>query len=175
MQINKFHYKLLNEPKKIYIEIPALKIREKLNKEFKSPKVSEEGIGIFGKYTKLDNMYKIKYIYGISKQNQPLNYDRFHYLLDIGKDSKGSYIEYALVYDKLYDPLIRLVYILAVFAVLGYLYYVYSNNGMSGASAGVLSSLLSATIILVFKKHKENKDEAQKAENFITEVLKSIR
>ena len=131
MEINKFHYKQLTEPKKIYIDATTLKIREKLNVAFKTPTAEDELTGIFGKFNKLDKMYKLKYIHTRNKQLQPMTFDRYHYLVDIDEDENGSYIEYVMVYDKLYDPLIRLVYILAVCVVLGYLYYVYINDGMS--------------------------------------------
>ncbi len=174
MQINQFHYNVLTVPQKIYIDLPTVKIREKLNIEFKSPIISEDGTGIFGKFTKLDKLYKIKYIYGISKQNQPQNFERYHYLLDVNCDENGSYVEYALVYDKLYDPLIRLVYILAVCAVMGYLYYSYLNNVMGNASVFVLGSLVLASVFLVFKKHKENENECKNAERYLKDIIQEF-
>ena len=174
MEINKFHYKQLTEPKKIYIDATTLKIREKLNVAFKTPTAEDDMTGIFGKYYKLDKMYKLKYIHTRNKQLQPMTFDRFHYLVDVGSDENGSYIEYAMVFDKLYDPLIRLVYILAVCVVLGYLYYVYINDGMSLFSSLILSAVVLASVALVFKKSKENKEDCQKAETLLKRLIEEI-
>ena len=174
MEINKFHYKQLTEPKKIYIDATTLKIREKLNAAFKTPTAEDDMTGIFGKFNKLDKMYKLKYIHTRNKQLQPMTFDRYHYLVDIDEDENGSYIEYVMVYDKLYDPLIRLVYILAVCVVLGYLYYVYINDGMSLFSSLILSAVVLASVALVFKKSKESKEECQKAENLLKNFISDI-
>lgn len=174
MEINKFHYKQLTEPKKIYIDATTLKIREKLNVAFKTPTAEDDMTGIFGKFNKLDKMYKLKYIYIRNKQLQPMTFDRFHYLVDVGSDEKGSFIEYAMVYDKLYDPLIRLVYIIAVFAVLAYLLYAYKLGAMSIFSSGVLGSIVTASVALVFKKSKESKEECQKAEILFKNLVSDI-
>ncbi len=174
MEINKFHYKQLTEPKKIYIDATTLKIREKLNVAFKTPTAEDDMTGIFGKFYKLDKMYKVKYIYTRNKQLQPMTFDRYHYLVDVGSDENGSYIEYAMVYDKLYDPLIRLVYILAVFGVLAYLLYAYKLGAMNVFSAGVLGIIVAASIVLVFKKSKESKEECQKAENLFKNLISDI-
>ena len=174
MEINKFHYKQLTEPKKIYIDATTLKIREKLNVAFKTPTAEDDMTGVFGKFNKLDKMYKLKYIYTRNKQLQPMTFDRYHYFVDIDEDENGSYIEYAMVFDKLYDPLIRLVYILAVCVVLGYLYYVYINDGMSLFSSLILSAVVLASVALVFKKSKESKEECQKAENLLKNFISDI-
>lgn len=175
MEINRFHYKQLTEPVKIYIDASTLKIREKLNIAFKTPTAEDNMTGIFGKFNKLDKMYKLKYIYTRNKQLQPMTYDRYHYLVDVGSDEKGSYIEYAMVYDKLYDPLIRLVYIIAVFAVLAYLLYSYKLGAMSIFSAGVLGLIVVASVVLVFKKSKESKEECQKAEKLFKKLISDIK
>lgn len=174
MEINKIHYKQLSEPQKVYFDMPTVKIREKLNVAFKNPTCEDDMTGIFGKYAKLDKMYKVKYIYARSKQLQPQNFERYHYLLDVGEDENGSYIEYAMVYDKLYDPLIRLVYILAVCAVLAYLYYLYFQNALSSISAGVLGVIVAATVILVFKKSNESEVECKKAEELLKKLIAEI-
>ena len=174
MEINKIHYKQLTEPKKIYIDATTLKIREKLNVAFKTPTAEDDMTGIFGKFNKLDKMYKLKYIYIRNKQLQPMTFDRFHYLVDVGSDEKGSFIEYAMVYDKLYDPLIRLVYIIAVFAVLAYLLYAYKLGAMSIFSSGVLGAIVTASVALVFKKSKESKEECQKAEILFKNLVSDI-
>ena len=157
MNINKTHYKVLSEPKKIYLDMSTLEIRQNLNVAFKNPTAEDDLTGIFGKFYKLDKMYKVKYIYARNKQLQPMTFERYHYLLDVGEDSQGSYIEYAMVYDKLYDPLIRLTYILAVFGILAYLFYLYKLNAMSVFSAGILGLIIVASVGLVFKKSKETK------------------
>lgn len=174
MEINKIHYKQLSESKKIYIDAPTLKIREKLNVAFKNPTAEDDMTGIFGKFYKLDKMYKVKYIYTRNKQLQPMTFDRYHYLVDVGDDDKGSYIEYAMVYDKLYDPLIRLVYIIAVLAVLAYLLYSYKVGAMSIFSAGVLGAVVVASVGLVFKKSKEPQEECQKAEILFKNLISDI-
>lgn len=174
MEINKIHYKTLSEPKKIYFNMSTLSLREKLNVAFKNPTAEEDMTGVFGKYYKLDKMYKLKYIYTRNKQLQPQTYERYYYLVDIGEDENGAYIEYVMVYDKLYDPIIRLVYILAVCAVLAYLYYAYTNKAMSGFSASVLGVLVLLSTILVFKKVRESAEECKKAEKLFMDLLEEI-
>ncbi len=174
MEINKFHYKVLSEPQKIYFDMPTVEIREKLNVAFKNPTCEDDMTGIFGKYAKLDKLYKVKYIHSRNNQLQPQTFDRYHYLLDVGEDENGSYIEYAMVYDRLYDPLIRIVYIIAVCAVLGYLYYLYKEKVMTSISAGVLGTIVTATVGLVFKKSKENAEECKKAEELLKKLIKEM-
>ena len=174
MIINKFHYKQLTEPEKVYIDATTLEIRQKLNSVFKTPTAEDDMTGIFGKYYKLDKMYKIKYIYTRNKQLQPMTFERYHYLLDVNEDSNGAYVEYAMVYDKLYDPLIRVVYILAVCAVLFYLYNSTSKGVMSPFSAITLGSIILASVVLVFKKSKESKEECAKANALIKKVISEI-
>ncbi len=171
MEINKLHYKKLSESKKIYIDATTLKIREKLNSAFRKPTAEDDLTGIFGKYSKLDKMYKVKYIYNRNKQLQPMTFERYHYFLDVGEDENGSYIEYAMVYNRLYDPLIRLVYILAVCAVLGYLFYAYKIGAMNILSAGVLGVAVLASVFLVLKKSKETQQECNKAEILLKRLI----
>ena len=174
MEINKIHYRQISEPQKIYLDVPMIKIREKLNAAFKNPTAEDDMTGIFGKYYKLDKMYKVKYIFERNKQLQPQTFDRYHYLLDIGEDENGGYIEYVMVYDKLYDPLIRLVYILAVCAVLAYLYYAYSQKVMQSFSVITLGAIVMASVALVFKKPKENAEECKKAEILLKKLISEI-
>ncbi len=174
MEINKLHYKQLSETKKIYLDATTLKIREKLNMTFRTPTAEDDMTGIFGKFYKLDKMYKVKYVYTRNKQLQPMTFDRYHYLLDVGEDEKGAYIEYTMVYDRLYDPLIRLVYIFAVCAVLGYLFYAQSLGAMNKMSAVVLGVIVTASIVLVFKKSKESQEECQKAEFLLKRLIDEI-
>ena len=174
MNINKTHYKVLTEPKKIYLAMSTLEIRQKLNVAFKNPTAEDDLTGIFGKFHKLDKMYKVKYIYTRNKQLQPMTFERYHYLLDVGEDSNGSYIEYVMVYDKLYDPVIRLVYILAVCAVIAYLFYNYKLGAMNIFSAGTLSLLVAASVLLVFKKCKESQKECQKSEELLLNLIKEM-
>ncbi len=174
MNINKTRYKVLSDPKKVYLDMTTLEIRQKLNVAFKYPTAEDDLTGIFGKFYKLDKMYKVKYIYTRNKQLQPQTFERYHYLLDVGEDNQGSYIEYAMVYDKLYDPVIRLVYILAVCAVLAYLFYNYKLGVMNAFSAGALGVLIAASVILVFKKGKETQEECLKVENLLLNLIKEI-
>lgn len=164
MEINKIHYKVISESKKIYVNMTTLEAREKLNSAFKTPTAEDDMTGIFGKYSKMDKMYKLKYIYKRNNQLQPQTFDRYHYLVDIGEDEKGTYIEYVMVYDKLFDPLIRLVYILAVCGIIAYLYYLFKNGALSKVSAGVLSGIIVLSVALVFKKSKESAKECLNAE-----------
>ena len=174
MKINKFHYKQLSEVKKIYIDATTLKIREKLNVAFKTPTAEDDMTGVFGKFYKLDKMYKVKYIHTRNKQLQPMTFDRYYYLVDVGSDEIGSYIEYVMVYDKLYDPLIRVVYVLAVFAILTYLLYLYKLGAMSVVSAGTLGLIITASVALVFKKSKETEEECKKAEILFKNLISDI-
>lgn len=175
MYINKTHYKVMDEPKKIYVDLSSLELREKLNVAFKKPTAEDDMTGIFGKYDKLDKMYKLKYIYTRNKQLQPLTFDRFHYLVDIGEDANGTFIEYVMVYDKLFDPLIRLVYIFAVCAIIGYLFYLFKNGAMSKFSAAFLSGLICLSVALVFKKAKESAEECKKAEILFKKLVSEIQ
>lgn len=174
MNINKIHYKQLSDTKKIYVNATTLKIREKLNTAFGNPTAEDDMTGIFGKYNKLDKMYKVKFIHTRNKQLQPMTFDRYHYLLDVNKDENGAYIEYAMVYDRLYDPLIRLVYVIAVLAVVAYLLYAYKIGAMNIVSAGVLGVVVIASATLVFKKSKENKEECEKAEPLLKSLIDEI-
>lgn len=174
MNINKNHYKVLSEPKKVYLDMSTLEIRQKLNVAFKNPTAEDDLTGIFGKFDKLDKMYKVKYIFTRNKQLQPMTFERYHYLLDVGEDSQGSYIEYTMVYDKLYDPVIRLVYILAVCAVLAYLFYNYKTGVMNVFSAGVLGVLVASSVILVFKRGKETQEECLKADELLLNLIKEM-
>lgn len=174
MNINKTHYKVLSEPKKIYLDMSTLEIRQRLNTAFKTPTAEEDMTGILGKFYKLDKMYKLKYIYKRNNQLQPMTFDRYHYLVDIGEDEKGAYIEYVMVYDKLYDPLIRLVYVLAVCAVLAYLFYLYKKQVMGMTSASVLGVLVALSTVLVFKKAKESAEECRKAEVLFEKIIEEI-
>lgn len=175
MEINKIRYKQLSEQKKIYLDMPTVKIREKLNVAFKNPTVEDDMTGIFGKYYKLDKRYKVKYIFERNKQLQPQTFDRYVYLLDIGEDENGSYIEYVMVFDKLYDPLIRLVYVFAVCAVLAYLYYAYSQNAMQSFSAIILGVIVSFSALLVFKKSKESAEKCKNAEGLLEKLIKELQ
>ncbi len=174
MNINKTHYKVIGESKKIYLDMTTLEIREKLNLAFKHPTAEDDMTGIFGKFYKLDKMYKLKYIYTRNKQLQPLTFDRYHYLVDVGEDENGAYIEYVMVYDKLFDPLIRLVYILAVCGILAYLFYLYKKETMGIYSAGFLGVLISLSVILVFKKAKESAEECKKAEILFEKLIEEM-
>lgn len=175
MEINKLHYKILSEPTKVYLDMSTVEIREKLNVAFKTPTVEDDMTGIFGKYYKLDKMYKVKYIYSRNNQLQPQTFDRYHYLVDIGEDERGSYVEYVMVYDRLFDPLIRFVYILAVCAIIAYLFYLYENNVMQKFSAMFMSAIIALSSLLVFKKSKETQAECSKAEVLFKKLIQDIQ
>lgn len=174
MEINKIHYKVLKESEKIYLDMSTVEIREKLNLSFKTPTVEDDMTGIFGKYDKLDKMYKVKYIYTRNNQLQPQTFDRYHFLVDIGEDEKGAYIEYTMVYDKLVDPLIRLVYVIAVCAIIAYLFYLTNNGAMQKTSTMVMSAIIALSSVLVFKKSRETKEECDKAEILFKKLIDEI-
>ena len=174
MEINKIHYKVLKESEKIYLDMSTVEIREKLNLSFKTPTVEDDMTGIFGKYDKLDKMYKVKYIYTRNNQLQPQTFDRYHYLVDIGEDENGTYVEYAMVYDKLVDPLIRLVYVIAVCAIIAYLFYLTNNGAMQKTSTMVMSAIIALSSVLVFKKSRETKEECDKAEILFKKLINEI-
>lgn len=174
MNINKFHYKQLTEPCRIYLDETTLEIRQRLNMAFKTPINDEdETTGIYGKYYKSEKLYKIKYIYARNRQLQPMLYERYYYLLEIGEDSKGAYVEYVMVYDKLYDPFIRIVYILAVIGIILYLYKAYITGVMMSFSAIALSVIALLSTMLVFKKSKESQQECSKGEKTLKSLIKS--
>ena len=175
MEINKLHYKMLKEPEKIYINMSTVQIREKLNLAFKTPTAEDDMTGIFGKYNKLDKMYKLKYVYTRNNQLQPQTFDRYHYLVDIGEDEKGNYVEYAMVYDRFFDPLIRLVYILAACAIIAYLFYLYKNGAMQKITVMVMSGVIALSSVLVFKKSKETEEECAKAEILFKKLIDEIQ
>ena len=175
MEINKIHYKVLKEPEKIHLDMSTVEVREKLNLTFKTPTAEDDMTGIFGKYNKLDKLYKLKYIYTRNNQLQPQTFDRYHYLVDVGEDEKGTYVEYAMVYDRLFDPLIRLVYILAACAIIAYLFYLYKNNAMQKTTSMVMSVIIALSSVLVFKKAKETKEECEKAEILFKKLIDEIQ
>lgn len=174
MEINKIRYKALEKPHKIYLDMTTLEIREKLNIAFLNPVSDGDMTGIIGKYIKTEKLYRIKYIYTRNKQLQPQTFDRYYYLLDVGKDENGAYIEYMLVYDKLFEPLIRTAYILAVLAVSAYLAYMGYKNAMSRFSAGVLIIIVLSTVGVIFKKSKETAEECKKAERIIEKIISDL-
>lgn len=175
MNINILHYKILSEPEKVYIDTSTVKLREKLNKELKNPVPSDGSRGICGKYSKKEKIYKIRYFNKRNKQFQPQTFNKFYYLLDIDTDEKGTYAEYVMVCDKLYEPLIRTVYVLAVGAVLGYLYYSYYVKATDLFSTLVLGIIVSLSALVVFKKSNETAEDSQKAHEFIKKLLSDIK
>ena len=68
MEINKTHYKVLGESKKIHVNMTTLEAREKLNIAFKNPTAEDDMTGIFGKYSKNPPAKKIqKLLYTFSQ------------------------------------------------------------------------------------------------------------
>lgn len=175
MNINKHHYKKLSEPVKVYFDISTVKLREELNKELKIPFPENGSSGICGKYNKKEKIYKIRYFNKRNKQFQPQTFNKYYYLLDIDSDEKGTYAEYVMVSDKLYEPLIRTVYVLAVIAVLGYLYYSYYVKATDLFSSLVLGIIVLLSAFVVFKKSNETAEECQKAHIFIKNLLSDIK
>ena len=80
-----------------------------------------------------------------------------------------------MVYDKLFDPLIRLVYVLAVCGIIAYLFYLFKNGALSKISAGFLSGLIILSVALVFKKSKETQEECEKAEILFKKLVNEIQ
>lgn len=174
MEINKTRYKVLEKPHKLYLDMTTLEIREKLNIAFLKPVSEDDMTGILGKYLKADKLYRIKYIYTRNKQLQPQTFDRYYYLLDVDEDEKGTFIEYMLVYDKLFEPLVRTAYILAALAVAAYLAYMGYKNAISRFSAGVLIIIVLSTVGVIFKKPKETAEECKKAERIIEKIISDL-
>ena len=174
MEINKTRYKVLEKPHKLYLDMTTLEIREKLNIAFLKPVSEDDMTGILGKYLKADKLYRIKYIYTRNKQLQPQTFDRYYYLLDVDEDENGTFIEYMLVYDKLFEPLVRTAYILAALAVAAYLAYMGYKNAISRFSAGVLIIIVLSTLGVIFKKPKETAEECKKAERIIEKIISDL-
>lgn len=174
MEINKTRYKVLEKPHKLYLDMTTLKIREKLNIAFLKPVSEDDMTGILGKYLKADKLYRIKYIYTRNKQLQPQTFDRYYYLLDVDEDENGAFIEYMLVYDNLFEPLVRTAYILAALAVAAYLAYMGYKNAISRFSAGVLIIIVLSTVGVIFKKSKETAEECKKAERIIEKIISDL-
>ena len=174
MEINKTRYKVLEKPHKLYLDMTTLKIREKLNIAFRKPVSEDDMTGILGKYLKADKLYRIKYIYTRNKQLQPQTFDRYYYLLDVDEDENGTFIEYMLVYDKLFEPLVRTAYILAALAVAAYLAYMGYKNAISRFSAGVMIIIVLSTVCVIFKKPKETAEECKKAERIIEKIISDL-
>lgn len=174
MIINKFHYRQLNDVQRKYFDATTLELRQRLNYAFRNPVLDDETSGTFGKYSKSENLYKIKYFNRINKQLQPIPFERYYYLLNVGVDSKGSFVEYVMVYDKLYDPVIRLIYILAVCALLCYFYYSYSIGAMSMVSAIALGLIVLSSIIIMFKKSNESEEECKKVDRIIAKTISEL-
>lgn len=174
MEINKTRYKVLEKPHKLYLDMTTLEIREKLNIAFLKPVSEDDMTGILGKYLKADKLYRIKYIYTRNKQLQPQTFDRYYYLLDVDEDENGFYVEYALVYDKLFEPLVRTAYILAALAVAAYIAYMGYKNAISRFSAGVLIIIVLSTVGVIFKKPKETAEECKKAERIIEKIISDL-
>ncbi|MGN0569337.1 MAG: hypothetical protein ACI4N4_02410 [Candidatus Fimenecus sp.] len=174
MEISKIRYKALEKPHKVYLDMTTLEIREKLNIAFLNPVSKDDMTGILGKYLKTDKLYRIKYIYTRNKQLQPQTFDRYYYLLDVDEDENGAFIEYMLVYDKLFEPLVRTAYILAALTVAAYLAYMGYKNAMSRFSAGVLIIIVLSTVGVIFKKSKETAEECKKAERIIEKIISDL-
>lgn len=174
MEINKTRYKVLEKPHKLYLDMTTLEIREKLNIAFLKPVSEDDMTGILGKYLKADKLYRIKYIYTRNKQLQPQTFDRYYYLLDVDEDENGTFIEYMLVYDKLFEPLVRTAYILAALAVAAYIAYMGYKNAISRFSAGVLIIIVLSTVGVIFKKPKETAEECKKAERIIEKIISDL-
>lgn len=171
MNINNRKYKAVGESRKIYCDLPAVKLREKLNIALSKSINEDDMTGILGKYLKKEGIYRIKYIYERNRQLQPRTFDRYYLLAEIGSDEDGTYVEYVMVYDKLFEPFVRTVYIFAAAAAIAYLYYMYRRQVMNIFSAGVLSVIIAATVPVMFKKSKETAEECKKAEKILYHII----
>lgn len=171
MNINKRKYKTIGESHKIYCDMPTVKLREKLNIALSKPYSEDDMTGILGKYLKREDLYRIKYIFSRNRQLQPRTFDRYYLLAEIGSNENGSFVEYVMVYDKLYEPLVRAVYILAAAAAIAYLYYMYRQQAMNAFSVSVLSAIIGATVLVMFKKSSETAEECKKAEKILNRVI----
>lgn len=177
MKLNKFKYKVLDETKKIYLNKTTEEIRIMINREFTTPVAQEddEMKGIIIKYLKSEKMYRLKYIHSHNRQLQPETYDRYYYLVDVDEDENGAYLEYALVYDRLYEPLLRLVYILAALAAICYLIYSAKIGAMSSGAAKILAIIIGFSMIIIFKKPRESGEECRKAEDIFIKSINILK
>ena len=171
MKINKRKYKIIGESHKIYCDMPTVKLREKLNVALSKPYSEDDMTGILGKYLKREDLYRVKYIFSRNRQLQPRTFDRYYLLAEVDSDENGSYVEYVMVYDKLFEPLIRTVYILAAAAAIVYLYYMYRKQVMNVFSAGVLAAIIVASALVMFKKSNETAEECKKAEKILKRLI----
>ncbi len=174
MKINKFKYEALGEIKKIYLNNDTIKIREKLNKLFKSSLSNEDGTGILCKYLKKEGLYRIKYIFKRNAQLQPITMERYYYLVSVDSDDNGTFIEYVMVYDKTYEPLVRVSYILVALFIALFLLYKYKTGDLSSFSVGFLIFMIACTVFLILRKSNETADLCRKAEKIFCDYLLNL-
>lgn len=175
MKINKWKYKIIGESHKIYCDMPTVKLREKLNVALCKPYSEDDMTGILGKYLKREDLYRIKYIFSRNRQFQPRTFDRYYLLADVNSDENGSFVEYVMVYDKLFEPIIRSIYILAAASAKAYLYYLCRMQAMNVFSAGVLTAIIAASALVMFKKSSETAEECKKAEKILNHLISDLK
>lgn len=174
MKLNKYRYKVIEGAKKEYFYMSSVELRQKLNIAFEKSIQEEELTGVIGKYQKHGDRYKIKYIYTRNAQLQPKTYERYFLLAEVGTDEKGTYAEYALVYDRLFEPLVRISYVLTVLLIIGCLLLLMKNERLDRFSAYALSLIAAATVPVVFKKSRETEETSRKTVDIFEKTLKNL-
>lgn len=162
-------YKVLETYDKIYFDISLEDLRRKLDALFSKTVSEDDMTGVLGKYLKNKKLYRIKYIYSRNAQLQPRTYERHYILASAGEDSKGTYLEYVFVYDRYFEPTVRLAYCLTAALVIACMIYLMYNDKLDIISCVVLSSVALFTVLVTFKKPKENIEECKKS----AEILKN--
>lgn len=174
MEINKTRYKILTQPQKIYCGAETSELRQRLNIAFAKTVSEDETTGILGKYLKHSGKYRIKYIYARNAQLQAKTFERYYLLAEVGADEKGAYTEYALVYDRLYEPAVRSLYVLTVLLLILCMLLLVKKKLLDRFSAYTLSAIAVSTVFIVFKKSRETEEEAAKAVKIFEKLLKNF-
>lgn len=172
MNLNKYRYKIVEEPRKMYFDCETEELKSKLDIAFAKTVKEDETTGILGKYKKHSNRYKIKYIYSRNAELQPKTFERYFVLAETGADESGAYIEYALVYDKLFEPLVRISYILTVLLIISCFMTLMQKGLIDKTTAYTLSLVSASTVIVIFKKSKETAEESKKTLKIFEKLLK---
>lgn len=174
MKLNRKHYKVIENPRKAYFDMTTLELRQKLNMAFSKTISEDDMTGILGKYQKNKDRYKVKYIFSRNAQLQPRTYERYYVLAEVGEDDNGTYLEYALVYDRFYEPIVRISYILTVLLLIACMMFLMKKEMLDKVSAYTLSAICTATIVVVFKKSRETEEISRKTLKILEKNIKNF-
>lgn len=174
MKLNKYRYKVIEEPKRLYFDTESVELRQKLNTAFLKSVQKDEMTGIVGKYKKRSDLYKVKYIYSRNAQLQPKTYERYYMLAEVGTDETGAYAEYALVYDRLFEPLVRISYVLTVLLLIACIMFCAEKKLLDKFSAYAISAVAALTVPVIFKKSCETAGKSRETVKIFEKLLKSL-